>query len=89
MYLPIQPLGNGFYSSFETLTDDQAKQQLLEAWSTPEQQAYNRSTVQCIECKGWGYKIIRRGKETIRENTGCPKCLGLGKIPKAVEAKAA
>jgi DnaJ-class molecular chaperone len=85
MYRPIQKLESGFYSSFETLAESQAKQALLEAWSTEEQRAYNASTAQCASCKGWGYRIIRKGRETIREKAGCPDCLGLGKIPKRYE----
>lgn len=89
MYRPIEQLESGFFKAFETLTTEQAKQALLEAWSTPEQREYNASTVQCSACKGWGYRIIRRGRETIRETVGCQACLGLGKIPKRQEHKAA
>lgn len=89
MFRPIDKLESGFFKAFETLTDEQAKQSLLEAWSTPEQREYNENTVQCSGCKGWGYRIIRRGRETIRETVGCAECLGLGKVPKRQEQKAA
>lgn len=89
MFKPIEKLDSGFYAGFETLTAEQAKEALLEAWSTPEQREYNRSTVQCRECKGWGYRIIRKGRETVRESSGCPVCLGLGKVPASAKAVAA
>jgi len=77
----FRPLGSkdarGFYSSFEIASETE----LLSQWSTPEQQAYNASTKQCPDCRGWGYRIQRRGKEVTRENVGCQTCLGLGKIP--------
>ena len=92
MFRPIGKLegigGGASYQAFETLTDEQAKQELLNAWSTPEQQEYNRSTTQCPSCRGWGYKIIRRGRETIRETVGCQTCLGLGKLPKGERLQA-
>jgi hypothetical protein len=70
----------GFYEAFEY---DPRK--LPELWSTPEQRAYNQSTCTCPQCRGWGYKIQRRGREVIRENVGCDRCGGTGKIPKAIE----
>lgn len=74
----------GFYPSFEY-----NPQTLLELWSTPEQRSYNASTCTCPECKGWGYKVQRRGREVIRENVGCDLCLGLGKIPRTEEVSSA
>lgn len=77
----FKPIGlrneKGFYEAF-SVTDWSAVIQLC---ATPEQHEYNRSTVECPECKGWGYRMQRRGRETIREAAGCPTCLGLGKLP--------
>lgn len=73
---------DGFFESFETLSAEQARQTLLEAWSTPEQRAYNASTVQCPSCRGWGYRVERRGREVVRDNCGCWNCGGTGKVPK-------
>jgi hypothetical protein len=79
-----RPLGNkdarGFFESFEVAMYPEAWLTGSEAWSTPEQRAYNASTQTCPSCKGWGYQIQRRGKEVIRDNCGCQTCLGLGKV---------
>jgi hypothetical protein len=78
MFKPIgTPNGAGFYQAFSY-----DPQKLPELWSTPEQRAYNDSTKTCPCCRGWGYKIHRRGREVIRDNVGCETCGGLGKIPK-------
>lgn len=78
MYRPLGARNErGFYESFEIASSGE----LLSQWSTPEQRQYNASTHQCPDCKGWGYRIQRRGKEVIRESVGCQTCLGLGKLP--------
>ncbi len=67
--------------AFETLTAEGARQELLEAWSTPEQRAYNASTHTCPACNGQGYKVTRvRGQQPVRDKAGCYECLGLGKL---------
>ena len=81
------PNAAGFYPAFSY---DPRK--LPELWSTPEQREYNQDNRQnwctCPVCKGWGYKMQRRGRQVIRENVGCPECLGLGKVAKEVEENA-
>lgn len=72
----------GFYPAF---SHDPRK--LLELWSTPEQRAYNASTITCECCKGYGYKIHRRGREVVRDKVGCDRCGGLGKVPVNGEAR--
>ena len=83
MYILGAKLPNGYHASFETLTDEQARQQLLDAWSTPEQQLYNLMHKTCPTCKGQGY-VKHRGKggQVVRENCGCPQCHGTGAILK-------
>jgi hypothetical protein len=77
-----------FYASFETLTDEQSKQALLDAWATPTQQLYNLMHKTCPECKGRGYRRFNvertRGRPPRweNENCGCPQCKGTGAILK-------
>ena len=83
MYVLGNKLPNGYFASFETLTDEQAKQALLDAWSTPEQQIYNLMHRTCGTCNGRGYKVERdrRGRVIAAENVGCTTCHGTGAIP--------
>ena len=82
--MSYRPIGErneqGFYPAFATSSDEQSRQGLLEAWSTPEQRKYNAATVTCSECRGRGYRVQYKGRQATRENCGCPKCLGLGKV---------
>lgn len=83
MYTLGNKLPNGFFESFETLTDEQARQALLDAWATPDQQLYNLMHDTCPTCKGQGYvKHRAKGGQVVRENCGCPQCLGTGAIVK-------
>lgn len=83
MYKLGAQLPNGFFDSFETLTDEQARQGLLDAWATPEQQIYNLMHTTCPSCKGQGYlKHRTKGGQVVRENCGCPQCKGTGAILK-------
>jgi ssDNA-binding Zn-finger/Zn-ribbon topoisomerase 1 len=76
-------LPNGFFESFETLTDEQSRQALLDAWATPEQQIYNLMHTTCPTCKGQGRVVHRtKGGQAIRENCGCPQCKGTGAVLK-------
>lgn len=70
------PNAEGFYEAFATSPDHKGQ-----FCSTPEQQAYNKSTTTCRTCKGAGYRTERRGKLVVRDSGGCFTCLGLGKVP--------
>lgn len=87
MYKLNNQLPNGFYESFETLTDEQSRQALLDAWATPEQQLYNLMHKTCDTCKGKGYMVHRikvgdRGFRFEREQCGCQTCKGTGAVLK-------
>src|SRR5689334_7901598 len=92
MYKAIMPIAAvngyavppGWYSAFEVADDADDKRSLHEAWTTPEQRAYNASRRTCPDCRGRGYlqERDRRGR-VYRENCGCQTCLGLGSVPKA------
>lgn len=83
MFVTQEPLPDGSYNRFLTLTEEQAKEELLKAWSTPAQREYNRSTRTCSTCRGRGYLSRKLGKrgQFDNEKCGCPVCLGLGKVP--------
>jgi DnaJ-class molecular chaperone len=76
-------LPNGYFDSFETLTDEQARQALHDSWTTMEQRIYNAMIETCPECKGQGYlKHRTKSGQVVRENCGCPQCKGTGAILK-------
>lgn len=81
--------GTRFFTQFETLSDEQARESLHEAWTTPEQRRYNAEHTTCETCKGRGYRVYRtKDHRTIRENHGCPTCLGTGAVPKLWPSRA-
>lgn len=84
MYKPECPIPSrpGFFSQMRINTTEEAKQSLLDAWSTPEQQIFNLMHRQCPACRGRGYAVYRSRGELVRENVGCDNCLGLGVVPK-------
>lgn len=78
MFRPIEfNQETGFYGAFETSPDS-----FLELWSTPEQREFNASHTRCSECDGWGYLKYRSRGQVVRENCGCPVCLGTGTVPR-------
>lgn len=90
-FKPINPISSvngysispGYYGAFEHASDEDNKQALLDAWTTPEQQLYNRMHKTCDGCNGRGYKSHRNKQgKIIRENVGCDVCKGTGAVPK-------
>lgn len=75
--IPSRP---GFYSQFRVDSPEEARQALLDSWSTPEQQIYNLMHEQCPVCRGRGYKVYRSKGTLVRERAGCDKCLGTGTV---------
>lgn len=73
----------GFFQSFETLDDDTARRELRESFATTEQHIFNAMHKQCSVCRGFGYRIYRKGGRVVRESVGCQNCLGLGVVPHA------
>ncbi len=92
MYKTHGLLANGFYQSFSV---SDLPSITKETCATPEQQAYNRSTYTCPKCKGAGVLKYKERltcwpwKREIVEAVGCPKCLGVGKLPKERTYKSA
>lgn len=72
----------GFFNQFRMNSPEEAKQSLLDAWSTRDQQLFNLMHQQCPVCKGRGYAVYRSKGALVRERVGCDKCLGLGVVPK-------
>jgi hypothetical protein len=96
-FKPLNPIASvngyaiapGYYEAFEHASDEDNKQALLNAWTTPEQQLYNLTHDTCGECHGRGYKQYRNKQgRIIRENVGCPVCLGTGAVPKMWPSRA-
>jgi hypothetical protein len=75
------PNANGFFSAFETLDDEAAKEALRSSFSTVDQHIFNAMHTTCTKCNGQGYAVYRQGRRVIRENVGCSRCLGLGVVP--------
>lgn len=65
----------GYYGSFVTSTPEEARQALIESWSTPEQRAFNAAHKECPRCHGRGY--TRKD-----QRVGCHVCRGTGSVPK-------
>lgn len=70
MYEPVGPIAGrpGFFQGFKTLTDEGARQELLERFA---EVCVKRDRTECERCKGRGYT-----KEDGR--IGCSSCHGLG-----------
>lgn len=77
--IPSRP---GFFSQFRISSPEEAKQSLLDAWATPEQQIFNLMHEQCPDCRGRGYRVYRSKGTLVRERVGCDRCQGLAVIPK-------
>lgn len=86
MYVLSNRKPDGFYGQFETLTDEQSRKALLDAWSTPDQQIYNLMHTTCPACNGFGYAVRRTkvgGRYVLeRDNIGCYQCKGTGAVLK-------
>jgi hypothetical protein len=90
VYILGAKLPNGYHASFETLTDEQARQGLLDAWATTEQQIYNLTHTTCPTCNGRGverhksvYKVGGQTKVRFEyDNCGCSQCHGTGAVLK-------
>lgn len=82
LYHLSNKLANGYYESFETLTDEQSRQELRDAWATPIQQLYNLMHKTCPDCNGQGYQITRIRQVVVRDNVGCYECKGTGAVLK-------
>lgn len=84
MYTPMGPIvsfqGMQSYSSFAVSDREQTLEYWLSQWSTPEQRRFNDTHDTCPVCRGRGYKVYRRGGQTVRESVGCQSCLGLGAV---------
>lgn len=86
MYRPINPITHvngyevapGWYEGVE-ITD---QTQMIRDIATPEQQAYNATTVTCDSCHGRGYKLYKDKGRMVGENIGCQQCGGTGKVPR-------
>jgi hypothetical protein len=81
--------GTRYFSRFETLSAEQAREALHEAWTTTEQRKYNAEHTTCEACRGRGYKTFRgKNGQLVREAMGCSTCLGVGAVPKLWPARA-
>jgi excinuclease UvrABC ATPase subunit len=69
-------------SSFETLTDEGSRQELIDSWTTLDQRIFNAMHKPCPACDGQGYKVSRQGKMVVRDKAGCYECHGLGAVAK-------
>ena len=77
------PLRPGFYQSFRVDNPEEARQALMDSWSTPEQQIFNLMHQQCPKCRGHGYAVYRSKGTLVRERVGCDRCLGIGVIQRS------
>lgn len=75
--IPSRP---GFFSQMRINSQEEARQALMDSWSSPEHQIYNLMHRTCPKCQGKGYAVYRSRRQVVREQIGCDRCLGLGAI---------
>ena len=81
--IPARP---GFFQSFRVDSPEEARQALMDSWSTPDQQIFNLLHTQCPKCRGRGYAVYRSKGVLVRERVGCDKCLGTGTVTREASA---